>query len=308
MTWNILHGPARRQPPWSARREAVVAAIRRANPDMVALQEVSEEQLDDLAAALPELAVAAGPLSGRSRLDLDAGVAARIGAGAALALWLGTASLPAHLAAGALALAALAPVALVRLSEERLGDFLARGELCPVLWNPERLELVDDEAYWLSPMPEVAGSRMPGTLGPRMVHRVMLRDRADGACIALHVTHLGHAPWAARGSARLLRARLAADPAAAQVVCGDLNARPASALLRELTAAEGLAPALRDAWTQAATRRGPEATFPAGRHRPRWRIDHLLVRGPLEVREIATLEESGSDHLPVLAVLEHAAP
>lgn len=68
MTFNVRYGTAPDGPNrWELRRELLLATIRRAAPDLLATQEGLRFQLDEIQAALPELAwVGAGRDDGRS--------------------------------------------------------------------------------------------------------------------------------------------------------------------------------------------------------------------------------------------------
>jgi endonuclease/exonuclease/phosphatase family metal-dependent hydrolase len=69
MTFNILHGTARKPPGgWSVRRKLVADVIGRWDPDVAGLQEAMAHQLLDLAGDLPEYGILEGPVSGRNRL------------------------------------------------------------------------------------------------------------------------------------------------------------------------------------------------------------------------------------------------
>jgi endonuclease/exonuclease/phosphatase family metal-dependent hydrolase len=108
----------------------------------------------------------------------------------------------------------------------------------------------------------------------------------DTAVLRVTSTHLSYLPW--RGVAQLAcAARAAADGDAPAALVGDLNL-PASAV-RVLLAAAG--------WQHA----GGGATYPAWE--PRVQVDQILVRGGLEVVDVAVGEAGPSDHLPLVATV-----
>ncbi|MEZ4260667.1 MAG: endonuclease/exonuclease/phosphatase family protein [Polyangiaceae bacterium] len=76
------------------------------------------------------------------------------------------------------------------------------------------------------------------------------------------------------------------------VVCGDLNAPPASEPARRVAAA------MRDAWTA----RGNGFGWTAPDRMPRTRIDYVFVRG-LAVLDVRVIDAHASDHRPVTATL-----
>ncbi|MET9393491.1 endonuclease/exonuclease/phosphatase family protein [Streptomyces sp. NPDC006624] len=117
---------------------------------------------------------------------------------------------------------------------------------------------------------------------------------APGGRVAVYVVHLpsvrlgvtGLAAGPRDGSAALLGARIAADPAERLLVAGDLNGtlddRGLGPLTSRLDAPES----------------GFAFSWPAAL--PVARIDQVLGRG-VDVTEVAALDTTGSDHLPVLA-------
>ena len=186
------------------------------------------------------------------------------------------------------------------------------GEFSAILYRTDRLALLDSGTFWLSPTPEVPGSKGWDAAIERVATWARFRDRRTG-CRLLHLnTHFDHIGERARQeSARLIRRRLAelaaGDPV---VVTGDLNADPASApyrLLTRDTIAGALGP-LRDAYAVSrAGHYGPTSTWTEFRAiEPGRRIDYVLVSPTVTVLTHGILPDSWdgrfpSDHLPVLA-------
>ncbi len=179
-----------------------------------------------------------------------------------------------------------------------------------VFYRTDRLRVLESGDFWLSDAPEVAGSITWGNLYPRMVTWARFERIADGRRFTLFNTHLPYRDEdeAARvRGARLLRARIDALPRDEAVVAtGDFNTTPDGAVHAALVGGS----ALRDAWTAAATRDGPDGTFHAFSGKAERRIDWILVRG-FDVRGARTLDanEAGryaSDHFPVVAELDWA--
>lgn len=122
-----------------------------------------------------------------------------------------------------------------------------------------------------------------------------------GSSLQVVNTHLGLDPRERVEQVRaLLGRRWVGDPGfqGPAVVCGDLNAMPATRAYRMLTAR------LRDA-QRLSPQRWPQRTFPSGW--PAFRIDHILVDEALRVEEtsalVTPLTRVASDHLPLLATL-----
>ncbi|MEW2809247.1 endonuclease/exonuclease/phosphatase family protein [Streptomyces massasporeus] len=116
---------------------------------------------------------------------------------------------------------------------------------------------------------------------------------APGGELAVYVVHLpsvrldatGLASAARDESAALLASRIADDPAGRLLVVGDLNGTVQDRGLDPLTSRLDAPPS------------GFAFSWPAGL--PVVRIDQVLGRG-VEVMDVSALEETGSDHLPVL--------
>jgi endonuclease/exonuclease/phosphatase family metal-dependent hydrolase len=319
MTFNILFEWSRsRLGPWVARLPRVVEILRREQPDVAGLQEVSERQAADLARLLPGYQVAIGPSSGRSPL-LGRGV--RLGSSLALLLcaigagaWIVSRPLrdsPALMASALVILGAGSlPILLVLLSRSMHGHFLESGEWCAILFRTDRFRLVREGAFWVSHQPDRPASLLPGTYAPHLVHWVRLEDVTSGHPLTFYNTHLSHARWSSRATAGIVRRHLDRDwDGSPQVLVGDFNASPGSPLLRHLLAnpiASDSRPALQDAWREAETTVGPETSFHWGHGVRTWpgRIDHVLVRPALRVTRAATITGPAggpfaSDHDPV---------
>jgi len=198
------------------------------------------------------------------------------------------------------------------------------GEILPVAWRRDRFDLVARHFFWLSPTPQVAGSKGWGGRFARIVTAVRLRERATGRELVVLNNH-----WEAdndlmearRESARLLLRRTAGLPPGLPVLLvGDFNVVPTRPRRREpyrLLVEDGTPPAFRDAWLAAAERRGPDTTTnrlrPAPGLQAGERKDWVLFRGPLVPRRVTVDEfhRDGiypSDHLPVVVEFEFAPP
>ena len=142
-------------------------------------------------------------------------------------------------------------------------------------------------------------------------------DLATGARLLAFNTHFDHLSWRSRLTSAefvlsLVRSALAAEPDAAIVMTGDLNAAVDSAVYRRLTG-EG---ALRDTWLVAAERLTPQwGTFSGYRRLRRGgaRIDYVLVGPGVAVLSTGINAarfdgRAASDHEPVQALLRPARP
>jgi endonuclease/exonuclease/phosphatase family metal-dependent hydrolase len=193
-------------------------------------------------------------------------------------------------------------------------DGRSGGEFSAILYRTERLELIDSGTFWLSPSPEVPGSKGWDAAIERVATWGRFRDRRTG-CTHVHLnTHFDHIGEQARQeSARLIRRRLAGlSRGLPVIVTGDLNAEPASVAYRIFTRdsiPDALTP-LRDAYhVSRDAHYGPNSTWTAFRAiEPGRRIDYVLVTDAIPVLAHGVLTDRWddrfpSDHLPVLAVL-----
>src|SRR5215471_17276220 len=112
------------------------------------------------------------------------------------------------------------------------------GEYSAILYKRDRLEPLENKTFWLSPTPEVPGSKGWDAALERIATWGRFRDRASG-CVYVHLnTHFDHKGEHARQeSARLIREQLATIDAAGLplVMTGDLNSNPTSVGHRILT-------------------------------------------------------------------------
>ena len=182
-----------------------------------------------------------------------------------------------------------------------------RGEGCPIVYDTDRLELLEWSQLALSETPDAAGSRSWGNLLPRIAVRAEFLDAATGERFVVFNTHLD--PFSSRSrirSGEQIR-HWAARVSSPIIVTGDLNSRPSSPPFAALLEAD----TLRDAWHAASTRLTPEWGTYGGYRTPRAsgaRIDLIAVSAGIEVDCVginAARVHGGwaSDHLPVHAVV-----
>jgi endonuclease/exonuclease/phosphatase family metal-dependent hydrolase len=273
MTFNVLYDAVRNLvPAWARRRPLVAETIRSAGPDVVCLQEVSHRQLDDLVHDLPEYEFLPGAVSGSTRVPP----------------W----------APGVTGIARLI-----------LGDFLDRGELCPILLRKGRVSSVQHGSFWVSPDGESSESVLGGSPTPHVVNWARL-EAGPGATCTIYNTHRGVLPWnEARTAIELLSTLDRHWKDEPQLLVGDLNCPPAGPLVRRLTADRSSDhPAFRDAWLDAKVREGSGRTFHWGFGLPGPRVDYILVR-PQCLVSSATASEAriggifASDHFALAAEL-----
>lgn len=249
MSFNVRY-PAKGDGPnlWDLRKDILIEAIRRQNPDLIGTQELFYEQGQYIVEKLPQYA------------------------------WFGL---------------------------SRRGN--QEDEHMGVFYKKDRLKVVESGNFWLSENPERPGSISWNMSLPRMVTWALL-ETGDGKRFYFYNTHFAHRREdepARLHSARLIRERIARLPRDLPfLMTGDFNAPAGGEVYAVFT------PELKDAWKEAAQRRGPEGTFHGFKGTPGpARIDWILYRAPWKIRsaETDTWNKDGrypSDHFPVIVVFE----
>ncbi len=189
-------------------------------------------------------------------------------------------------------------------------DGAEAGEFSPLGWRNDRFAVVDSGTFWLSPTPQVAGSKGWDAALQRIATWAVLRDRSSGETIRVLNTHFDHVGTAARANAARMIAQWVADGGAPAIVMGDFNVKPDSEPYQVLadTAQSGLS----DTRTiSAAPPYGPPGTFTgfdimAAAEAP---IDHIFVTGDFAVNRYAVVTQHWegrlpSAHYPVVADIE----
>ena len=191
------------------------------------------------------------------------------------------------------------------------------GEYSAILYKRDRLDVLESHTFWLSPTPEVPGSKGWDAALERIATWGRFRDRATG-CTYVHLnTHFDHIGEQARQhSAQLIRERLATIDAAGLplVMTGDLNSRPTAVGYRVLTRdtiANAFPPLVDAMHASREGHYGPMSSTVSnfrGIGREGDIIDYILVSPTVEVLKHGILPDSwdnhfSSDHLAVLASL-----
>ena len=193
------------------------------------------------------------------------------------------------------------------------------SEYTPIFYRHRELSPIASGNFWLTDTPDVPppprrpepGRRRFRRPRGRIVTWARFYHLASGREIYVFNTHLTLRQGPRQyGSVRLIADRVAALPAgSAVVVTGDFNASAGDTETWRIATAQGL----RDAWLAADERLGPPFTSngfgPPPPHDEVWRIDWILVGGPLAVRTVRTIlyNEEGrypSDHYAVAARLD----
>ena len=194
---------------------------------------------------------------------------------------------------------------------ERIGvgrdDGKQAGEFSPILYSPEKLELLDSGTFWLSETPDRPSVGWDASL-ERIATWGQFRYRASGDTLFFYTTHFDHRGEQARQeSARLLLQKTNEQAEGHPViVTGDFNSNPRSVPYQLLTQGEGLRDALEISELPSVGPHRSFSGFAVTDSLPGDRIDYIFVSPTWTVRRhaiIASFSEGRfpSDHLPVVA-------
>ncbi|NND97440.1 MAG: endonuclease/exonuclease/phosphatase family protein [Pirellulaceae bacterium] len=206
--------------------------------------------------------------------------------------------------------------------DERLGLFesygLGRddgkrgGEAAPIYFLRSRFTAQSKGTIWLSESPETIGKKGWDAALPRTMTYLVLLDKQTDKTFLVANTHFDHRGVQARlESGKLIRRWLdQRDIQLPTIVMGDFNCLPDSDPYRALTTNDSPSP-LADARTLAKSPVvGPTSTWNGFQQIvPDRIIDHVFVRGPIEIVELETHDPKtsdgrfASDHLPVRVLL-----
>ena len=190
-------------------------------------------------------------------------------------------------------------------------DGVEAGEYSAILFDHERLELLEHETFWLSDTPDVPGSMSWGNRITRIATTARLRDRTDGRAFIVFNTHWDHEsqPSRERSAALILeRIRTRADTTEPVILMGDFNAGEDNAAFRALVA-EDADVRLYDTFRAVHPDAGQTGTYHAfSGDRSGDKIDAILATPHWRTitADIVLTAQAGrypSDHFPVTAVL-----
>ncbi|WP_068770248.1 endonuclease/exonuclease/phosphatase family protein [Termitidicoccus mucosus] len=188
-----------------------------------------------------------------------------------------------------------------------------------ILYSTVRFEKMAGDGFWMSPTPQVKGSKAWGSKAPRFVNWVHLRDRKTGRELIVWNTHFDYLSRPARengaGVAMVIMGKIPAD--VPQVFTGDFNS-PGDSRAIEIVKERGWI----DTYAELHGAEDPGLTahqFNGARFAAtaqgggRKKIDFVFRKGPLKTlaAEIIRDERAGrypSDHYFVSAELEFESP
>ncbi len=187
-------------------------------------------------------------------------------------------------------------------------DGMQSGEYCPIFFNTERFELLDQGNFSLSEQPDVFGIKGWDASYNRIATWVILRDKTTNGKLAYFNTHLDNDGQIARreGISLILKKMQELAPGLPIILTGDFNCTPQEEPSQCLEEAS-----MKSAIKVAETTDGPSWSFHdfgrlALEDRPM--LDYIYVTKHVQVRQYRNIEdrpETGyySDHNPVMAEL-----
>ncbi len=186
-------------------------------------------------------------------------------------------------------------------------DGKREGEFSAILYRKERFKPLECQTFWLSEMPEIAGSKGWDAAFPRIVTWAKFRDKRTKRAFFHFNTHFDHVGVKARSeSAKMIIGRIrSASEGTQSILTGDLNVKENTEAYKTLAARDS---GLRDArYISKNGHFGGTSTFSAFKEmQPLMKIDYIFVTSGFDVFEHGVLSDNwdglwASDHLPVLA-------
>ncbi len=187
------------------------------------------------------------------------------------------------------------------------------GEFAPIFFHQERFGLVQSGNFWLSEIPDSAGSLGWDAMCIRIVTWVQLKDKKTDMEFFVFNTHFDHEGETARQeSAKLLVKKISQIAGNFPVVLtGDFNCRKDSQTYNLLVKSfDGLEMADCRYSTNEKTS-GPDYSFVGSEFsgQPGNIIDHIFVSDNITVHNSKIIEyckkgKCPSDHLPVISIIE----
>ncbi len=181
-------------------------------------------------------------------------------------------------------------------------DGLSGGEYSPILYDPDRLELLDWHTKWLSEFPDSVGISGWDAALPRIATIASFVDRISADTIRVINTHFDHRGEEAREKSADLIGGWSINPS---IVLGDFNIESTTPAYTSLTVTHGLSDAAILAEMAAL---GTFRTFDPAAQVSR-RIDYVFLTSGYRVLDYQVLSplRNGrypSDHLPVVVQIE----
>lgn len=194
------------------------------------------------------------------------------------------------------------------LGVPRGGEGETALEMAPLMVRRSRFQVLQSGHFWLSPTPQLPGSKGWDAVFARTVTWARVCHRPSGKHLIFANTHFDYQPGAILGAAGMLRRWLENQSGHAPLILsGDFNADKQSAAYQHLTAG-GL---LFDPMRTPQPGRGDPPTFHGfGRQNDPPAIDWILISAGFQVvsASVDTFQKQNrypSDHYPILTELNY---
>ena len=187
-------------------------------------------------------------------------------------------------------------------------DGKEKGEYCAIFYSTEKLELLSEDTFWLSPTPEVVSKGWDAAL-ERICTYAKFKDKVSGHIFYVFNTHFDHIGEVAREKSAELIVKKAAEINKDQIpviIMGDFNLNEKSKAITYLSSIYNDSRLVSEAQPF-----GPHGTFTGFQFQApvKDRIDYIFCsKQNIRVKKYAVLTDSKdskypSDHFPVLVKL-----
>jgi endonuclease/exonuclease/phosphatase family metal-dependent hydrolase len=191
-------------------------------------------------------------------------------------------------------------------------DGKEKGEFSAIFYDTTRLQALQTQTFWLSPTPQVPGSKGWDAAITRIVTWAKFRDRKTKKEFYVFNTHFDHIGQVARAESAKLLLRYSNEIAGAMpyIVTGDFNSSPAQEPIQIVMNAKDPNHLTDSKSVSAQPHYGPAGTFNGFQSKEinDLPIDYIFIRHSVKVLQHATLSQTwggrfSSDHFPVFARL-----
>jgi endonuclease/exonuclease/phosphatase family metal-dependent hydrolase len=186
------------------------------------------------------------------------------------------------------------------------------GEYSAIFFDTGRVRILETKTFWLSPEPDVPGSKGWDAAITRIVTLAKFTDKRTGKSFFAFNTHFDHIGKIARRESATLLLRKINDIAgnAPVIVTGDFNSVPTDEPIRIITDQHNGMQLIDSKSVSRSPHYGPSGTFNGFTSKETIEnpIDYIFIKNRLLVLKHATLSQSwqgrfSSDHFPVFARL-----
>ena len=187
-------------------------------------------------------------------------------------------------------------------------DGKTAGEYAPIFFRKSAFDLIKTDTVWLSPTPDLAGSKGWDAALPRITTFATLRHKQSGASVLIGSAHYDHRGGYSRRAAGAvihdyISQQMSETDLPLVILAGDFNDRPHTSAIKAIEKQN----CMTDARKLAAERKGPNSTWNGFRSiAPNERIDYVFVNAGVpvfnHVIDSTKIDKRyPSDHLPVIA-------